>query len=879
MRSLLHRLQKPSHYAGIEDGVVRKNPDAVNFRIALVFPDTYEVGMSYLGQKILYNILNNHRGWQAERVFLPDLEACALLKNEKLPLATLETATPLNLMDVVGFSITHELCYTDVLHALDLASLTFRSENRPDDFSNFPLIIAGGGAMLGAEPVAPFFDLICLGDGEELLPETLEFFADAKSKGMGRKEFLYQASFIPGIYVPSLFEKMPDGSLKPLRQDYRPARRIVADLNKAVYPVSQVTPVDAVHNRLALEIARGCTRGCRFCHAGIVYRPARERNLENLDTLLNQALIRTGFEEISFLSLSAGDFSGLRSLWNNVWQRCAQEQIGISLPSLRVGSVDDSILEKMAALRRTGCTLAPEAGSQRLRDIINKGITEEELLEHARKLLSHGWRQVKLYFMIGLPGETDADLDAILSICQKTRDAGGKGSPRLAVTAAISPFVPKPFTPFQWEAQIDLDEMRRKINYCRELFQHKKMLTLHWHNPESSYLEGILSRGGRELANVIESAYKKGAVFCGWAEHFALEPWLQALNENGIDPQTLIARRDIEKPLPWDHLECGVSKDFLYREREAAYRGKRTPDCRYGACGKCGACDTKNSTSLLARNNEKEKFTHRLVFPSRDQSDESAKAVTISATQKKPQLAKALMPRQAHYRIWHRKTGNYAYLSQLELQAFIYRNLRRAKLPVAFSQGFHPLPLLSFGRALPVGVESASEWFAITLAAYLVPENLIERLNIFLASDLKIWQVEAVEKKRKTEQAASEVFVLDFENFADFQTGQTAFQVFFNQETFVYEKNTKKATVLMNLRPLLSQWQIIPNRDKIPSISFTANWNSAYLSPLLLMKALFANYGDLQNSRFRLKKTAQIFQDGKTYPPFQNKEQLQLSKS
>lgn len=403
MRSLLPLLPKPSRYAGIEDNACRKDPARVRLRLALAFPDTYDVGMSYLGQKILYGIVNEHPHWWAERVMAPEREAGALLRAHEAPLCTLESDTPLARLHCLAFSITHELCYTNVLYMLDLAGIALRTADRPQDLAACPLVIAGGGALLSAEPLAPFMDLMVLGDGEESLPDVLHLLEKALEQGWTRQRLLLEARLIPGVYVPSLFEPESAAAhapLRPLAEDYtRPARRIVADLNKAAYPARQVVPVGAVHNRLSLEIARGCTRGCRFCHAGMVCRPVRERSLENINDLLSHCLRETGFDEISFLSLSTGDFSALKTLCHGVLDRCAREQISLSLPSLRVGSIDDEIIGRMADLRRTGCTLAPEAGSQRLRDVINKGVSEEDLLLHAQKLLEHGWRQVKLYFL------------------------------------------------------------------------------------------------------------------------------------------------------------------------------------------------------------------------------------------------------------------------------------------------------------------------------------------------------------------------------------------------------------------------------------------------------------------------------------------------
>ncbi|MEG2172702.1 MAG: B12-binding domain-containing radical SAM protein, partial [Desulfovibrionaceae bacterium] len=383
MRHLLPLMPKPSRYTGIEEGAVHKQLHNLELHCALAFPDTYEVGMSYLGQKILYDIMNANPLWWAERVMAPCREAAAVLREHQQPLCTLESDTPLAHVHCLGFSVTHELCYTNILYMLDLAGIPLYSSQRSADGDSllaWPIVMAGGGATLSAEPLAPFMDLMVLGEGEESMPDIARLLVKARAAGWPRSQFLHEARHIAGVYVPSLFAAQANGSVSPLLDDYPQAmRRVVSNLDAADYPVQQVVPIGAVHNRLSLEIARGCTRGCRFCHAGMVYRPVRERSLGSLHGLLEECLAHTGFDEVSFLSLSTGDFSALKTLFTSTMDRCSREQISVSLPSLRVGSIDDSIMERMSTIRRTGATLAPEAGSQRLRDVINKGITEDEL--------------------------------------------------------------------------------------------------------------------------------------------------------------------------------------------------------------------------------------------------------------------------------------------------------------------------------------------------------------------------------------------------------------------------------------------------------------------------------------------------------------------
>lgn len=858
MRELLHLLPKPGHYIGSEPGSVHKDGSQVKLRIALAFPDTYEVGMSYLGQKILYGIINGNQEWWAERVMAPDREACEILRLHKAPLCTLESDTPLNELAAIGFSVTHELCFTDILNMLDLANIPLRAADRPDNLFDCPVIMAGGGAMLGAEPISPFLDLVALGDGEELLPEILATLQKARESGLSRNGFLREAARIPGVYIPAFFHANPDGGYAGGAYGGRPTRRIVSDLNACVYPVRQVTPLGAVHNRLSLEIGRGCTCGCRFCHAGMVYRPARERNPEETQNILRDCLRQTGYDEVSFLALSAGDCTGLKTIYGNAYDHCLSSQTALCLPSLRVGSVDDEIIARMAEIRRPGATLAPEAGSQRLRDIINKGVTEPDLILHIQKLLEHGWRQVKLYFMIGLPRETDSDLDAIVDLCKKARNAGGPGAPKMDVTASISPFVPKPFTPFQWEAQPGLEEIERRIKYLRDALRAVKGIRLKWHEPASSHLEGILARGDRRLADVIELAFRKGAIFCGWTESFDFAPWREALKECGLSEEEFIGSRSRNEVLPWAHIEAGVSENFLWREREKAYAGMVTQDCKFGDCAGCGACDIGKEKSRLAG---KSPIGHRLVFPERDQRssvvqrDDDGKL--LIREQARPVLPRNLVQKAISYRVWHQKKAEAAWLSHLELQAVLIRALRRAEIPVAFSQGFHPMPLLSFGRALPVGSESEAEWFSLTLSSLLAPERLKAALTRFLPQGLQPAYLEIAPKK--TDVSVSENFALDLEGDSLLKAAD-AFANFSNLERFFITRPTKKGEKSEDIRPFLVRWKI--SVEDRASLVFVTDWSEGYISPIILTRAIL---GCGNERMVHLRKLGQSFSDGRSY--------------
>ncbi len=871
MREFLPILPRPSRYLGIEEGAIHKDSTQCQLRMALAFPDTYEVGMSYLGQKILYGIMNSHETWWAERVMAPCRETAQILRDNNTPLCTLESDTPLQDMHLIGFSLTHELAYTNVLYMLDLGHIPLRTQERfgnNDDLFAYPIIIAGGGATLSAEPLAPFMDIMVLGEGEETLTDIAQLLVKARTEQWRRAQFLKEARHIHGVYVPWLFTENEDGSLTPRFSDYTKVyRRIVSDIHKAPYPVQQAVPIGAVHNRLSLEIARGCTRGCRFCHAGMVYRPVRERSLEDIQDILNQCLAKTGFDEISYLSLSTGDFSALKTLFMSTIDRCAEEQISVSLPSLRVGSIDDSIIQRMAGIRRTGATLAPEAGSQRLRDVINKGITEEELLLHIQKLMEHGWQQVKLYFMIGLPTENYEDLDAIVELCRKVRDAGGPGAPRLQVTAAISPFVPKPFTPFQWEAQLTLEEIHTRIQYLRDAFKTQKCLKMRWHEPSMSHLEGILSRGDRKLANVVEKVYHAGGIFSSWVEGFSLEPWQEALQEFGLNAADYIGPRPLDTALIWDHLDCGVSKEFLRKEHARALAEKVTDDCRYHACRQCGVCDTKAGPSRLPKE-QGTTITPALNLPARDQEahkprvDADGKLILPPRVKAAPPaIAAELKVKAVEYRVWHNRLGLSAFLSQLELQAILERCLRRAQLPMTFSQGFHPLPLISFGRALPVGVGSQAEWFAITLRQHISAAEVAERLQAHLPRGMQVIDVLPTTKALRTEQAIQEKFCLIYtgpeKNLDNFlQTWHS----FLEKPQVLWTKEGKKGPRTIDIRAFITEADVDSQHRKV---AFTTNWQQGYLSPLSLALAVL---GQDFLMHVYLEKTEQVFADGGIYP-------------
>lgn len=884
MKELLQLFPRPSHYLGCEPGSVRKDPATVSARVALAFPDLYEVGMSYTGQALLYNAVNRIPHLWAERAYAPTVEAAQVLKEHGAPLCTLESDTPLAEVDAIGFHLTHELCYTNVLFMLDLAGIPLHSTDRLSrPLGELPLVLAGGGCAFNAEPVAPFLDMLVLGDGEVILPEILEALAAAKERGCTMEEFLRDLAGTPGVYVPAFFQEK-DGAVTPLLEGYEQVeKRLAMDLDALPYPSQGPQPFGAVHDRLTIEIARGCTRGCRFCHAGIVYRPVRERSLERLQEIMAQGLAASGYGEMSFLSLSTGDFSALGGLFNQSIERCRAEQVSISLPSLRVGSVNEDLMEQIAGIRRTGATLAPEAGSQRLRDVINKGVTEEQLLEHAAMLFRHGWRSVKLYFMIGLPSETQQDLEAIVDLCLKVEKAAmaaaGEGAKhRMQVTAAISPFVPKPHTPFQWERQLSLEEIRERIGWLRERFRRHKRLKMRWHTPEMSWLEGIFSRAGRSLAPVVERAWEKGALFSSWNDHLNIDMWREALAECGFTPEdqaALQGARPLDAPLPWDHLLTGVEKRFLLTERQRALGdgpgatgGKLSPDCRFGDCRSCGVCTFKGRTSTLQRQAADMEIYPVTNLAARDQENAPVKPEETSeatATNKPdlPEIGQRNLHNKAqHLRLWYSKHGGAAYLSQLELQSVFERAMRRGRLALSFSQGYHPLPLLSFSRALPVAVESDCEYLDLFLREEVAVDAVCDLLAPALPAGLICERAESLPMTGKQPQSVAEEYLLELDAPQEVcERFYQAWESFAALEHFAWSRETKKGLRTRDIRPLFARITPTPPQSgKLGcAVHLLMDWREVYINPLAMAKAILE--GSTPTHALKLSKLKQIFPD------------------
>ncbi|KIR01201.1 Fe-S oxidoreductase [Lachnospiraceae bacterium TWA4] len=600
---ILLKIDKPARYIGGEWNSVVKNPDEVDIRYAMCFPDVYEIGMSHLGMQILYDLFNEREDVYCERVFSPWMDLHKIMKEENIPLFTLESQRPVKECDFLGITLQYELCYTNILQILDLSKIPLLASNRTQDD---PIVIGGGPCSYNPEPIADFFDLFYIGEGEVSNLALIDLYKECKQKGEGRKEFLRKAASIPGIYVPSLYEVTytDEGFIENFTPIVPEAPEIVSkvvvsDMKDSGYPKNPIVPfIKVTQDRCVLEIMRGCMRGCRFCQAGMVYRPKREKNVNELKDIADGMLKSTGHEEISLSSLSSSDYSELGDLVNHLIENCHKKGVNLSLPSLRIDAFSLDVMSKVQDIKKSSLTFAPEAGTQRMRNVINKGLTKEDILEGARKAFLGGWKKVKLYFMLGLPTETTEDMVGIMELANEIAAVYYDTLPkeirggRVQITSSTSFFIPKPFTPFQWAPMCEPEEYVEKAKTVKTAMYNslnRKSLSYQWHSPEASILEGVFARGDRRVGKAILKAYENGCYYDAWSEMFDYSKWMETFKECGLDYHFYTTReRSVNEKLPWDFIDAGVTKKFLIREWEHALEAKVTPNCAQ-ACSGCGA--------------------------------------------------------------------------------------------------------------------------------------------------------------------------------------------------------------------------------------------------------------------------------------------------
>lgn len=758
--AFLHKVQKPSRYVGGEHGEMRKDWDAVEARMCLAFPDVYDIGMSHLGFKILYGILNEHPKLLAERCYTPWPDMEAELRTSGEPLRSLESARPLSTFDVVGFSLQFELTYTNVLTMMALGGIPLRSAARGE---HDPLVIVGGPVATHAEPLSPFFDVAVVGDGEEKTPELCLAWAQLKKAGVPRRERLVALAKLGGVYVPSLYETElePQTGMQVVARPSDPSlpfpveRAFVPKLDAHPFPSGgPVSSTETIFDRVSVEIARGCTEGCRFCQAGMIYRPVRERSPESILETITKAVTDGGYDEASLTSLSTADYSAINPLVKAVMKKLEGERVALSVSSLRAYGLDEELLDEIRKVRATGLTFAPEAGTQRMRDVVNKNITEEQLMTTAERVFSRGWSKMKLYFMIGLPTEEEEDVRGIVQTGARAREVGrkvqkGRGPD---VTVSVSIHVPKPHTPFQWCAMDDKETVLRKQSWLK-YEAIKANVKLRMHPSDGSWLEGVLARGDRTLGDVIERAWKNGARFDSWEEHMRWDHWAKAFEESGVDGARFLGTIPVPARLPWDHLSVGLEDGFLAREYKKALASRLSPPCGKAAgdfvhhtnltahakdrrrlvCYDCGvACDM---TSMRGDRATFLKALDAIEPPAPRPARDPDKKVQPLHRERPKLLAQG---EKVRVRFAYQKLGRAAYRGHLDLVRVLPRVLRRVGLPLRYSEGFHPKPDMVFGPALSLGVSSLAEYVDMTLdgSRGIVLDDVIARLNAVSESGL-----------------------------------------------------------------------------------------------------------------------------------------------
>lgn len=803
-QEILPKVEKASRYLGTEVNAVHKDRALVDVRLALAFPDLYDLGLGNLGLHVLYACVNRLPWAWCERTYAPGRDMEDELRARGLPLFALESKDSLALFDGIGFTLQSELTYTNILNILDMSGIPMRTADRSE---HHPLTFAGGPAVYNPEPLAPFMDFFVIGDGEDAIVEIVEVMR--ATRGLTRAQKLVAMSKLEGVYVPALypFDTLADGSVLPAVDAPKIRKRITRDLNGATFPTDYIIPyTKLVHDRISLEVLRGCTQGCRFCQAGMVTRPVRERKLEKVDELLRRTLDATGYEEVGLVSLSTCDYSRVRQLVENTVEAVRDEHVSVSLPSLRLDSFSVDLADMVAETRRTGLTFAPEAASPRLRAVINKWIPDEDLLGMAHRAFELKWDHVKLYFMIGLPTERDDDIEAIADLAKRTLAVGRKVNGRASVNLGVSTFVPKPFTPFQWAPQISYDETIRRQDVLEAVLP-RQGIKFGRHHPEETFLEGLISRGDRRVGDLLEAAWKRGCRFDAWSEHLDFRAWQRAIADVGFDVAHAIRERDLDERLPWDHLDMLIPKAWFQEDWKRALELKHAEDCRHKRCHKCGVIDKERDLcAAMLRDNVE------------------ARKPEAAWTRKPPAAEPA--PQRSVQRLWLRiaRTGNARFLSHLEVLSAWVRALRRAKVPLAYSQGFHPHAAVAFSSAAPFGEESLGDYLDLDLTRREDVPALIARVRAVLPDGFDVLGGAEVALKAPSLMSvnAGGVFLLRFPDATEEGLAERARAVLAS-DSIMATRRSKAArapgldgTIQVDIRPMIHE--LVPHPDRVPSM-------------------------------------------------------------
>ncbi|MBR1701098.1 MAG: TIGR03960 family B12-binding radical SAM protein [Lachnospiraceae bacterium] len=756
---ILMKIEKPERYIGGEVNAVIKDKEKVAVRFAMCFPDVYEIGMSHLGIQILYGMFNAMEDVWCERVYSPWVDLDKVMREQKIPLFALESQEPVKDFDFLGITIQYEMCYTNILQVLDLAgipvtvrermsSVTGGTGNSGRGLNGWPVVIGGGPCTYNPEPIADFFDIFYIGEGETRYDELFALYKECRQTGVSREEFLYRAAQIPGMYVPMFYEVTyrEDGTIAaftPVREGLPTTilKEIAMDVTAIPYPMKPVVPyIKVTQDRVVLEIQRGCIRGCRFCQAGQLYRPVRERNVKVLEEYALKMLENTGHEEISLSSLSSSDYSQLPELIDFLIEECKDRHINISLPSLRIDAFSLDVMSKVQDVKKSSLTFAPEAGSQRLRNVINKGLTEEVILKGATLAFEGGWSRVKLYFMLGLPTETEEDIRGIAELSNKIAAAYFETVPKekrnagsVQIVASTSFFVPKPFTPFQWAPQCTAEEFVEKAYITRKAISeqlNQKRIKYNWHEADASVMEGVLARGDRRLCEVIRQVYEKGCFFDAWGEYYDHAKWLETIAECGLDVAFYTSRkRELDEIFPWDFIDCGVTKEFLKREWKKAQEELISENCKL-KCQGCGAGRFGGGICTEPKG----------VVSDERETPHQPVPQTVSETDR-TKNAPATKPKAIRLRIKFSKHGNIRFIGHLDVMRYFQKTIRRAGIDVAYTGGFSPHQIMSFAQPLGVGLESNGEYMDIEVNSLTSCEDVKERLNRASIPDIRVLDV------------------------------------------------------------------------------------------------------------------------------------------